>query len=74
MFYFSGFKENMKRYLYNWVCGTVERPQQKLTKQQSEFLRRKLTSLYQDPTKSKALNICAVLVAFITVFLIGFYI
>lgn len=69
----TGAMDNFKRYCYNWVCGTTDKPKEKQTPEQKRALRAKLTSIHQTKFLRKALNAGAIALATFTVFLIGFF-
>ncbi|XP_033742205.1 sodium/glucose cotransporter 4-like [Pecten maximus] len=64
---------NIKRYCYNWVCGTTDKPKRKLTLEQRRALRAKLTSLHQKKIWRIILNTGAIVVTTITVFVLGVF-
>lgn len=69
----GGFVDAIKRYCYNWVCGTTTRSKQKLTTEELRVIRAKLTSIEQPRFWRYMLNAGAIAVTTITVFLVGMF-
>ena len=57
----------------NWVCGTVEDPGKKLTDEEKQVIRQKMTSLKEHKFWRIVLNVVAVALAILTSFLLGFF-
>ncbi|KAL8598723.1 hypothetical protein ACOMHN_033287 [Nucella lapillus] len=66
-------KKTMGRRVYNWLCGIDDRPKPKLTPEQKEAVKRKMTSLKEDPASARLTAFLAVGTAIITTFLLGFF-
>ncbi|KAK3783687.1 hypothetical protein RRG08_025311 [Elysia crispata] len=58
---------------YNWVCGQTDQPRPKLTNEEKKLIKQKMTDIEESPGTSKLLNILAILVCGITVFLLGVF-
>lgn len=66
-------KKSAARKLYNWMCGIDDRPKPKLTPEEKEAIKRKMTSLDETPYEARVTNIIAITIALITTFLLGFF-
>ena len=58
---------------YNWVCGQTDQPKPKLTNEEKKLIKQKLTDIEESPGASKLLDILAIVVSALTVFLLGFF-
>ncbi|KAK7496560.1 hypothetical protein BaRGS_00012212 [Batillaria attramentaria] len=66
-------KKSVGRVLYNWLCGIDEKPKPKLTPEEKEIIKRKMTSLKESPFASRLTTIAAIIIATMTTFLLGFF-
>lgn len=58
---------------YNWMCGQTDTPRPKLTHEEKVLIKQKMTDIEETPGASKLLNILALLVCVLTIFLLGFF-
>jgi hypothetical protein len=56
-----------------WVCGIEKREEHVLTPEEQEAIKRKQTSLAEDPLYKKICNINAIVLMTVTVFFWGFF-
>jgi sodium/glucose cotransporter 1 len=63
----------MGRKVYNWLCGIDDRPKPKLTPEEKELIKKKMTSLKENPMARKVTAAVALVTAIITTFLLGFF-
>ncbi|XP_041357408.1 sodium/glucose cotransporter 4-like [Gigantopelta aegis] len=61
------------RKVYNWLCGVDNKPKPKITPEEKELIRKKMTSLAETPKARRYANICAVIAVTVTTFLLGFF-
>lgn len=73
LFFVTAEKKGIGRILYNWVCGISDKPKPKITPEEKALIRKKMTSLDEDPYWSKIVNIVAIVAAVVTAFLLGFW-
>lgn len=66
-------KVTMRRKVYNWLCGVDDKPKPKLTPEEKEAIKRKMTSLHEDPYAQRLTTIAAICTATVTIFLLGFF-
>ena len=66
-------RKSAGRKLYNWLCGFDNRPRPKLTPEEKEAIKRKMTSLEESPYAARLTTILAVTTAIVTTFLLGFF-
>ncbi|KAK3099728.1 hypothetical protein FSP39_008619 [Pinctada imbricata] len=69
----QGFGTRLKKGCRDWVFGTVEEPERQLTEEDRLAMRKKMTSLHEASFWKKVLNISAVVVGTVTVFLLGYF-
>ncbi|KAL5020226.1 hypothetical protein ScPMuIL_003118 [Solemya velum] len=68
---FTHYPASCGKTCYNWVCGITKQPT--MTSQELKVYREKLTAINEDSRWRKILNILAVIVVTVTVFLFGFF-
>ena len=57
----------------NWICGTTEESKAVISKEEKKRIRDKMTSIAEKPRQRIILNVLALAVSMLTVFLLGFY-
>ena len=66
-------EESTGRKVYNFICGFNTTKQEKLTREEIDAMRRKITDIGEDPFWEYFMNVNAVVVVAVTCFIIGFY-
>lgn len=65
--------KSVGRKLYNWLCGIDDKPKPKITKEERDLIKKKMTSISEHPRARRVANIAAIVSAVVTAFLLGFF-
>jgi hypothetical protein len=73
--YFSDIKSKKIWYVKvkNWVCGIDDKPQKKLTFEEKQLIKKKMTDIRENRRAKIVTSVAAIIVAIGTTFLLAFF-